>query len=92
MSEDFNQLDKFASAYENENDEENCVVLINGKRFKYKTNVVVFESEARALKVLRNSAWRWFRWNQRVPNFDEVFDKWVEERVSFVPAENYYPF
>jgi hypothetical protein len=93
MSEEsFNQFDKFAKAYVNEKDEYDCVMLINGKRFKYKSNVVVFESEAKALKVLRGSAWRWFRWNKRMPNFENVFEEWVKERVSFVPAEDYYRF
>ena len=91
-AEAFTQFDSFASGYTDERDEQNCIMLINGKRFKQKRNVVVFESEAAALKVLRVAAWRWFRWNRRVANFDELFEKWVEDRVMCIPVEEYYRF
>lgn len=88
----FDQFDSFAKGYTDERDEQNCVMLINGKRFKQKKNVVVFDSEAAALKVLRTSAWRWFRWNRRMNNFDKMLEKWIEDRVSFIPVEDYYRF
>jgi len=90
--ENYTKFDSFANAYYDDKDQNNCVVLINGRRFKLKSNVVVFESEKKALAALRNAAWRWFRWHNRIADFDEWFDKWIEERVVFVPPEDYYRF
>lgn len=93
LQDTFDKLDGLANRYTNEKDKENCVVLINGKRFRLRSNVVVFENKGKALVALRNLAWRYVRWHSNIAgSFDAAFDKWVEKRVIFVSPEEYYRF
>lgn len=85
--EQFKRFDNMVRDYINESDEENCVILVNGHRFRQRGNVVVFDNPRQALKILKNSMWRY-----RTVALDKMLDKWIAERVTFVPPEYYYRF
>jgi hypothetical protein len=90
-NEAFDAMDRLCVNYINEKDQDNCVMLVNGKRFKQRSNIVVFESQAKALNALRNAMHKHFRWRRdSYRNFMNAFEAWVEERVVFVSPEEYY--
>lgn len=78
------------ASFQDENDEENCVVLINGRRFKYKNNVVVFDNPKKALAAVRSAIDRYF-WSARTCRFTpRDVEDWIQRSVILVPPEDYY--
>lgn len=89
--EAFEAMDGLVKVYHDEKDEKNCIMLINGKRFKLRSNVIIFETPTKAITALRNAMYKHFRWRRTsYSNFTKFFDKWVEERVVLVSPEDYY--
>ena len=87
----FAALDKLSSFYINENEEKDCILLINGKRLRQKNNVVVFESPAQALATLKRLMGRHYMWvNYTNEKFMQIFTAWVDARVVLVSPEEYY--
>lgn len=83
------KLFRMAGNCQDEEEEENCVALINGRRFKYKSNTTVFDNPRKALNAIRSAIDRYF-WGSRTRFSREDLEDWIKRYVVLVPPEEYF--
>jgi len=87
MGTDEDRIFRALSMFADERTKENCVVIVNGRRFKPKNNMGVFDNEKQAKAAVKRYIDRyvtipWGRYH--------IIDEWIEKYVVCISPEEYY--